>query len=288
MYGPPNCDTKFCAKIVPKSLNDDQKAHRNEVLAKNDWTAWNWIGVCLIGPQQVTKVEFSNTSLKPNGRMRNSTHHGVKDRRNLARANRKSRQCSSIFFHSRGEVHEQFVPSGVTVNQKYSLEVLGRLRERMMRVRMEIAEGWILWASSRQIARACTHAHSIVSSWISGEKVHSCASVVSLFYRCFTLWFLLVPKIKIENQTLSFSGTWQRSEDCNWHHQDANRSWLPIMLWGVQSSLGEVCCIRGTLFWRGHWQFGRIIAQMVLYRINLITFSPLLVFRIGEFFYFIY
>jgi hypothetical protein len=87
------------------------------------------------------------------------------------------------FFYSRGVVHKEFVPPGVTVNQKYFLAVLDRLRKRAMRVRMEIADGWILRASSRQRART----HGIVSSQISVEKVHSCASAGSLFARFVTL-----------------------------------------------------------------------------------------------------
>jgi hypothetical protein len=46
-----------------------------------------------------------------------------------------------IFFDSRGVVHKEFVPPGVTVNQKYFLEVQDRLRKR---VRMVIAGDWIL------------------------------------------------------------------------------------------------------------------------------------------------
>jgi hypothetical protein len=41
---------------------------------------------------------------------------------------------------SRGVVHKEFVPHNVTVNQKYYFEVLDRLRKRMMRVRIEIAD----------------------------------------------------------------------------------------------------------------------------------------------------
>jgi hypothetical protein len=137
----------------------------------------------------------------------------------------------------------------------YYLEVMHRLRKRVMRVRMEIAEDWFLRASSRQRDRT----HSIVSSWISGKEVHSWPSAGSWFSRFVTLWFLLVPKIKIKRQGLSFSNTWQRSEGCNRRHQDPNRSWIPILLWGVVNSLGQVCCIRGMLFWRGQFWFRRII-----------------------------
>jgi hypothetical protein len=64
-----------------------------------------------------------------------------------------------FFFDSRRVVHKEFVSSDVTVNQKYYLEVLGRLRKRAMRVRMETADDWILRASTRH-----ARAHSNVSS----------------------------------------------------------------------------------------------------------------------------
>jgi hypothetical protein len=50
---------------------------------------------------------------------------------------------------------------------KNYLEILDRLSRRVMRVRMEIADDWILRASSRQGALA----HSSVSPWICGIPV---------------------------------------------------------------------------------------------------------------------
>jgi hypothetical protein len=86
----------------------------------------------------MTKVGFFNMTLKPRGRVRNGTRYSLQDRRKIAYANKKSRQWSSFF--SIPAVHKEFVPPGVTVNQKYYFEVLGRLRKRMMRVRVEIAD----------------------------------------------------------------------------------------------------------------------------------------------------
>jgi hypothetical protein len=65
-----------------------------------------------------------------------------------------------FFFDSHRVIRKEFVPPGVTVNQKYYLEVLDRLRKKAMQVRMEIADDWNLQASSRQCART----HIIVSS----------------------------------------------------------------------------------------------------------------------------
>jgi hypothetical protein len=49
-----------------------------------------------------------------------------------------------IFLDSCGVVHKEFVSPGVTVNKKYYLEIQDRLKKRVMRVRMEIADDWIL------------------------------------------------------------------------------------------------------------------------------------------------
>jgi hypothetical protein len=46
----------------------------------------------------------------------------------------KNQDNGHHFFDSRGVVHKEFLPPGVAVNQKYYLEVMDRLRKRVMRV----------------------------------------------------------------------------------------------------------------------------------------------------------
>jgi hypothetical protein len=88
----------------------------------------------------------------------NGTRHSLQDRRESSHEQIKTMVI--IFFDSCCVVHKEFVPPGVTVKQKYYLEVQDHLRKRVMRVRMEIADDWIHRVSSRQRART----HSIVSS----------------------------------------------------------------------------------------------------------------------------
>ena len=45
-----------------------------------------------------------------------------------------------FFFDSRGIVHKKFVPPGLTVNHAFYKDVLERLRKRVQRVRMDIAD----------------------------------------------------------------------------------------------------------------------------------------------------
>jgi hypothetical protein len=49
-----------------------------------------------------------------------------------------------FFYYSKGIVHEESVPPGQTVNQTFYLRVLERLRNRVVRVRREIANTWFL------------------------------------------------------------------------------------------------------------------------------------------------
>jgi hypothetical protein len=60
----------------------------------------------------------------------------------------KNQDNSHLFFYSYGVIHEEFVPPGVTVNYKYYFEILDCLRKSVMRVRIEIADDWILRAST--------------------------------------------------------------------------------------------------------------------------------------------
>ena len=48
------------------------------------------------------------------------------------------------FFDSQGVVHKEFVPQGQTFNKQYYREVLERLIKRVLRVRPEIADTWML------------------------------------------------------------------------------------------------------------------------------------------------
>jgi len=56
----------------------------------------------------------------------------------------KSEINAHHFFYSKGIVHKEFVPPGQTVNQTFYLQVLERLRNRVRRVRGEIADMWFL------------------------------------------------------------------------------------------------------------------------------------------------
>ena len=47
-------------------------------------------------------------------------------------------------FDAKGVVHKEFVPQGQTVNAAYYVDVLERLRKRVIRVRKNIGATWVL------------------------------------------------------------------------------------------------------------------------------------------------
>ncbi|CAK9813190.1 hypothetical protein ANTPLA_LOCUS7740 [Anthophora plagiata] len=49
-----------------------------------------------------------------------------------------------FFFDHQGVVHKEFVPPGKTVNAQYYVEVLERLRKRVLRVRPAMSNTWKL------------------------------------------------------------------------------------------------------------------------------------------------
>jgi hypothetical protein len=71
-------------------------------------------------------------TLKPSGRARIDTRHDLQDRRKLAWVNKKIKKLIIILFDYCGVFHTELAPTGVTVNQKYYLEVLDSLSKRVM------------------------------------------------------------------------------------------------------------------------------------------------------------
>ena len=71
-----------------------------------------------------------------------------------------------IFFDSKGIVHMEFVPPGQTVNQTFYLQVLERLRNRVVRVGREIANTWFL-----QHDNASSHTSFAVREFLAQHNI---------------------------------------------------------------------------------------------------------------------
>jgi transposase len=71
-----------------------------------------------------------------------------------------------IFFYSKGIVHKKFPPPPPPVNQTFYLQVLERLRNRVRRVRGEIADKWFL-----QHDNAPSHTSFAVKEFLAQNKI---------------------------------------------------------------------------------------------------------------------
>ena len=81
---------------------------------------------------------------RPNGKVRNGTRKVLLVQRKHAWADPRWKPWLLFFFDSRGIVHKEFVPPGLTVNYAFYKDVLERLRKRVQRVRTDIADDWVL------------------------------------------------------------------------------------------------------------------------------------------------
>ena len=70
------------------------------------------------------------------------------------------------FFYSKGVVHKEFVPPGRTVNATFYVEALKRLKKRVVGVRPEIANTWVLHHNN-----APSHASLLVREFLAKQTV---------------------------------------------------------------------------------------------------------------------
>ena len=133
---------KVCPKMVPKNLTTEQKA--------------SWRDVCLDLLERLEKepkffsrvitgdeswiLEYDSETNAKVGRGTLQTPRPKKARMSKS----KLKSMLICFSDSQGIVHKELVPPGQTVNQTFYREVLERLRERVARVRPDIARTWML------------------------------------------------------------------------------------------------------------------------------------------------
>lgn len=158
------------------------------------------------------KVDFSNTTLKPRGRVRNCTRHSLCER---SISNLQIKTVVIIF--------------SVTVNIKYYLEALDRLRKRMMGVRAEIADDWTFHRDNEPARTALSFRE------IFAKKVHSRACTGPLVSTFVTLWLFLFPKLKSRVKIHHFQTTDSLQEAVT----DTNKRLIQLTSSPVQSMLHQ-------------------------------------------------
>lgn len=134
---------KVCAKMVPKNLTIEQKDNQKNMCLdlldriENDP---NFLSRVITGDESWI-FEYD-----PETKRQSREWHTDKSPRPKKVKMSKSKIKSMLicFFDSRGIVYKEFVPPGQTVNQVFYKKVLERLRKRVLRVRPDIADIWML------------------------------------------------------------------------------------------------------------------------------------------------
>jgi len=134
---------QICAKMVPKILSQDQKDHRRDRCLdfleqiENDHS---FLERVIIGDESWIFEYDPETK-----RQSQEWHTSASPRQKKGKMSKSKIKTMPIcFFDSQGIVHNNFVSQDQTVNQHFYKEVLERLRKRVIRVRPNIKNTWML------------------------------------------------------------------------------------------------------------------------------------------------
>ena len=135
---------KLCAKIVPKILTDEQKQGRVDCC--NDWIESAQdphFHERVITGDEAWIYEYDPETKRQSEEWK---HPGSPRTKKARKSRSKIKTMLIIFFEIRGVIHHEYVPAGRTVNAKFKVEVLKRLREHVRRARPELwaENAWIL------------------------------------------------------------------------------------------------------------------------------------------------
>lgn len=134
---------KVCAKLVPKLLTDEQKANR--VLIASELKERVEIEPhyldCVITGDETWTFEYDPETKRQSAEWHTSASPKPKKAK---MSKSKVKTMLIVFFDAKGVVHKEFLPQGQTVNAPYYVDVLERLRKRVIRVRKDITANWQL------------------------------------------------------------------------------------------------------------------------------------------------
>ncbi|XP_011166492.1 histone-lysine N-methyltransferase SETMAR-like [Solenopsis invicta] len=137
--------TKVCAKFVPHTLTDEQKAMRVShsidivVAARNNP---NFLKSIVTG-DEIWCFQFDSTTKRQSAEWKSKNSPEAKKTRKVPS---KINTMLITFFDSKGIIHKEFVPSDQIVTGDYYLEVLKRLMARIRRIRPDYQDpnSWTL------------------------------------------------------------------------------------------------------------------------------------------------
>ncbi|XP_066261786.1 protein GVQW3-like [Euwallacea similis] len=134
---------KICSKMVPKNLSKNQKDIRKERcldFLESIENEPNFVERVITGDESWVFEYDPETK-----RQSMEWHRLTSPRPKKARMSKSKIKCMLIcFFDIQGIVHKEFVPEGQTVNKHFYRKVLERLRQRVIRVRPNIKNNWVL------------------------------------------------------------------------------------------------------------------------------------------------
>nr|CAH7751414.1 unnamed protein product [Callosobruchus chinensis] len=129
--------TKVCAKMVPKNLTPEQKENRKNICI-------DIMQQLEADPGLLEKVVTCDKTwifqYDPETK-RQSMHWKTQSSPRMKKARMSKSKLKAmliIFFDVRGVIMVEWVPQGQTVNQKYYIEVLEKLRERVRKKRPDM------------------------------------------------------------------------------------------------------------------------------------------------------
>lgn len=134
---------KVCAKLVPKLLTADQKMNRVTIareLLERVQDNPDFLNNVITG-DETWAFEYDPETKRQSSEWLTPTSPRPKKAR---MSKSKVKTMLIVFFDAKGLVHKEFVPQGQTVNSTYYVQVLDRLRKRVVRTRKEIAATWQL------------------------------------------------------------------------------------------------------------------------------------------------
>lgn len=159
--------TKVCAKFVPHTLTDAQKAarviHAEEVVAAAR-NHPNFLKSIVTG-DETWCFQYDPKTKRQSAEWKSSNSPQAKKTRKVPS---KIKTMLIAFFDSKGIIHKEFVPPGQTITGAYYIQVLKRLMARIRRIRPEYRdpEAWSLLHDN-----APSHTSLIVRRFLARNQV---------------------------------------------------------------------------------------------------------------------
>lgn len=185
--------TKVCAKFVPHTLSNDQKAsriaHCRDVISAAESDS-KFLQSIITG-DETWCFQYDPKTKRQSAEWKRENSPQAKKTRKVPS---KIKVMLITFFDSKGIIHKEFAPTGQTITGEFYLNVLKRLLARIHRIRPEYRDenSWCLLHDN-----APSHKSLIVTRYLAKQKV-SVLSHPPYSPDLAPCDFALFPKLKIK------------------------------------------------------------------------------------------